>query len=95
MAMAVAVGGFTPGQADALRRAMGAWRKRGGLEPLVEQLMQGLRDNGITDAYAERIAKQIAVHAATTKKPSAGRPTSVAKVRITMLGFRRAMTVRK
>ena len=60
MAMAVAVGGFTPGQADALRRAMGAWRKRGGLEPLVEQLMQGMRDNGIPDAYAHRIAKQIA-----------------------------------
>lgn len=60
MAMAVAVGGFTPGQADALRRAMGAWRKRGGLEPLVEQLMQGMRSNGITDDYAERIAKQIA-----------------------------------
>ncbi len=59
MAMAVAVGGFTPGQADSLRRAMGAWRKRGGLEPLLEQLMQGLRDNGITEAYAERIAAQI------------------------------------
>ena len=29
--MAVAVGGFTPGQADELRRAMGAWRKRGGV----------------------------------------------------------------
>lgn len=59
MAMAVAVGGFTPGQADQLRRAMGAWRKRGGLSPLVEKLMAGMRANGITEAYAEQIANQI------------------------------------
>ncbi len=59
MAMAVAVGGFTPGQADQLRRAMGAWRKRGGLEPLVEKLMAGMRQNGITPHYAEQIANQI------------------------------------
>ena len=59
MAMAVAVGGFTPGQADQLRRAMGAWRKRGGLVPLVKQLMDGMRANGITDVYAEQIANQI------------------------------------
>jgi len=59
MAMAVAVGGFTPGQADQLRRAMGAWRKRGGLVPLVDKLMNGMRSNGITGAYAEQIANQI------------------------------------
>lgn len=59
MAMAVAVGGFTPGQADQLRRAMGAWRKRGGLEPLTEKLMAGMRANGIPDEYALQIANQI------------------------------------
>ena len=59
MAMAVAVGGFTPGQADQLRRAMGAWRKRGGLEPLVGKLMEGMRRHGITAHYAEQIANQI------------------------------------
>ncbi len=59
MAMAVAVGGFTPGQADQLRRAMGAWRKRGGLEPLVQRLMDGMSANGITRDYAEQIANQI------------------------------------
>ena len=32
MAMAVVVGGFTPGEADGLRRLMGAWRKWGGLD---------------------------------------------------------------
>jgi error-prone DNA polymerase len=59
MAMAVAVGGFSPGQADQLRRAMGAWRKRGGLEPLTRQLREGLRENGISVEYAEQICAQI------------------------------------
>ena len=59
MAMAVAVGGFTPGEADQLRRAMGAWRKKGGLEPLTTRLMAGMQARGITPEYAERIAKQI------------------------------------
>ncbi len=59
MAMAVAVGGFTPGEADQLRRAMGAWRKRGGLTEIGNRLMDGMRKNGITPEYAEAIFKQI------------------------------------
>lgn len=59
MAMASAVGGFSPGEADALRRAMGAWRKRGTLGPLAEKLMAGMRENGISDEYAEQIRDQI------------------------------------
>jgi error-prone DNA polymerase len=59
MAMAVAVGGFTPGEADALRRAMGAWRKQGTLGPLAEKLVNGMKKNGITDQYAKQICEQI------------------------------------
>jgi len=59
MAMAVAVGGFTPGEADELRRAMGAWRKKGTLGPLAEKLVQGMKDNGISDVYADQICDQI------------------------------------
>lgn len=59
MAMAIAVGGFSPGEADALRRAMGAWRKKGTLGPLAEQLMTGMQANGITRHYAEQIRNQI------------------------------------
>jgi error-prone DNA polymerase len=59
MAMAVAVGGFTPGEADGLRRAMGAWRKRGGLAELTDKLMRGLLGNGLEPEYAERVCKQI------------------------------------
>src|SRR4029077_14941480 len=33
MQLAVVAAGFTPGEADRLRRAMAAWRRKGGLEP--------------------------------------------------------------
>lgn len=59
MAMAVAVGGFTPGEADQLRRSMGAWRKRGGLEEISNDLQSRLVKNGIQPEYAEQIGKQI------------------------------------
>jgi len=59
MAMAVAVGGFTPGQADRLRRAMGAWRKRGRLDVLARRLVKGMIERGIAPDYAEAIFKQI------------------------------------
>ncbi len=59
MAMAVAVGGFSPGEADALRRAMGAWRKHGTLGSLSDKLMAGMRTNGISGEYAEQICAQI------------------------------------
>lgn len=59
MAMAVAVGGFSPGQADELRRAMGAWRKKGTLGPMIQHLLDGMKNNGIEDAYAQQICEQI------------------------------------
>ncbi|MEC8424376.1 MAG: OB-fold nucleic acid binding domain-containing protein, partial [Myxococcota bacterium] len=59
MAMAVAVGGFTPGEADHLRRAMGAWRTRGGMDSVTAKLMAGMQERGIPAGYAERIARQI------------------------------------
>ena len=59
MAIAVAVGGFSPGEADQLRRAMGAWRKRGGLDELGHKLVEGMLANGIKQAYAEAIFEQL------------------------------------
>ena len=59
MAMASAVGGFTPGQADQLRRAMGAWRKRGRLDEMGAQMVEGMVSRGIERVYAERIFSQI------------------------------------
>ncbi len=59
MEMAMVVGGFSPGEADELRRAMGAWRKRGGLGPLVERLKSNMVARGLDPSYAEQVAKQI------------------------------------
>ena len=59
MAMAVAVGGFSAGKADRLRRAMGAWRKRGDLREMGEELVEGMVEKGITRAYAEAVFSQI------------------------------------
>ncbi|NCG18166.1 MAG: error-prone DNA polymerase, partial [Rhodobacterales bacterium] len=59
MAMAVAVGGFTAGEADQLRRAMGAWRKRGNLQAMGERLVEGMVERGVDRTYAEQIYKQI------------------------------------
>jgi error-prone DNA polymerase len=59
MAMAVAVGGFSPGEADRLRRAMGAWRKRGNLEQMGERLVEGMVERGIDREYARAVYAQI------------------------------------
>jgi error-prone DNA polymerase len=59
MQLAVIAAGFTPGEADRLRRAMAAWKRKGGIEPFREQLMTGMLSRGYTEAYAEQIYKQM------------------------------------
>ena len=48
MQIAMVAAGFTPGEADGLRRAMAAWKRRGGLEPYRERLLTGMAANGYT-----------------------------------------------
>ncbi|MEQ1568926.1 MAG: DNA polymerase III subunit alpha [Myxococcota bacterium] len=59
MAIAVAVGGFSAGEADKLRRAMGAWRKRGNLQEMGRRLVDGMVSRGIAPSYAEAVYAQI------------------------------------
>jgi error-prone DNA polymerase len=59
MQIAVVAADFTPGDADGLRRAMAAWKRRGGLEPYRERLLSGMARNGYTSEFAEQIYKQI------------------------------------
>ena len=42
---AIVAAGFTPGEADQLRRAMGAWRRKGGW-PLPGKLLAGMAERG-------------------------------------------------
>jgi error-prone DNA polymerase len=59
MQLAITAAGFTPGEADDLRRSMAAWRRRGGLEKFEGKLYQGLAERGYTQEFADRIFKQI------------------------------------
>ena len=46
MQLAIVAAGFTPGEADALRRAMAAWKRKGGLGHFEERLIRGMRELG-------------------------------------------------
>lgn len=59
MKLAVVAAGFTPGEADQLRRAMAAWRRKGGLEPFRQKLVDGMSTNGYEAEFAERFYQQI------------------------------------
>ncbi|MFA9476950.1 error-prone DNA polymerase [Phycisphaerales bacterium AB-hyl4] len=60
MALAVRCAGFTPGEADALRRAMAAWKRKGHLiHRFRDKFIQGLLDRGYTRDFADRCFQQI------------------------------------
>jgi error-prone DNA polymerase len=52
---AVAVAGFTPGEADQLRRAMSRKRSHDAIERLRQRFMEGARENGVDAASADRV----------------------------------------
>jgi error-prone DNA polymerase len=59
MQIAMVAAGFTPGEADQLRRAMAAWKRKGGLEPFEQKLMDGMRQRGYSETFARQIFQQI------------------------------------
>jgi DNA-directed DNA polymerase III PolC len=59
MQLAIVAAGFTPGEADSLRRAMGAWKRTGGLEHFKEKLLTGMREREYSEEFAQRIYKQM------------------------------------
>ena len=59
MQLAVVAAGFTPGEADRLRRAMAAWKRLGGLGPFEEKLITGMRERGYEEEFARQIFRQI------------------------------------
>ena len=59
MRIAEVAAGYTPGEADELRRAMAAWKRRGGLEHHRQRLLAGMAERGYTTAFAEQIFEQI------------------------------------
>jgi len=59
MQLAIVAAGFSPGEADRLRRAMAAWKRKGGLEPFQHQLIDGMRERGYSESFANQIFNQI------------------------------------
>ncbi len=59
MQLAIVAAGFTPGEADQLRRSMAAWKRKGGLEPFRRRIIDGMTTRGYETAFAEQIFMQI------------------------------------
>ncbi|HEU4995044.1 MAG TPA: DNA polymerase III subunit alpha [Gemmatimonadaceae bacterium] len=59
MQVAVACAGFTPGEADILRKAMGHKRSRERMSAICQKLIDGMKANGIAEDIAMRIYNQI------------------------------------
>ncbi|HYN79017.1 MAG TPA: error-prone DNA polymerase [Lamprocystis sp. (in: g-proteobacteria)] len=57
--VATVAAGFSPGEADQLRRSIAAWRRRGGLESLRGRLIGGMLERGYERGFAEQIYHQI------------------------------------
>ncbi|MFP5466861.1 MAG: error-prone DNA polymerase, partial [Gammaproteobacteria bacterium] len=59
MQIAMIAAGFTPGEADGLRRAMGAWRRTGGLGDYEHRLIDGMTSRGYPLEFALRVVEQV------------------------------------
>jgi error-prone DNA polymerase len=59
MRIAMAVGDFTPGEANELRKNMGAWSMKGDLNPWLSKLARGMEKQNIPPAFAESILNQM------------------------------------
>ena len=59
MKVAIVGAGFTPTEADALRRSMATFKATGGVSAFQEKLVGGMIANGYTQDFAERTFRQI------------------------------------
>lgn len=63
MKLAIACAGFSPSEADQLRRAMGHKRSHARMQELQARLTEGMRANGISEELATRIYNQLCAFA--------------------------------
>ncbi|UCE76384.1 MAG: error-prone DNA polymerase [Gammaproteobacteria bacterium] len=57
--LAMVAAGFTPGEADRLRRSMAAWRRHGQILEFEQRLVDGMRARGYQEQFARQLFKQI------------------------------------
>jgi error-prone DNA polymerase len=59
MQIAMIAAGFSPGEADQLRRAMAAWRRRGEMEEFRARLIEGMKAKDYDEKFARSIFEMI------------------------------------
>lgn len=59
MKVAIVAAGFTPAEADALRRSMATFKAKGLVTQFQEKLTRGMMQRGYTLEYAQRVFKQL------------------------------------
>nr|WP_315234032.1 error-prone DNA polymerase [uncultured Albidiferax sp.] len=59
MQISILAAGFTAGEADGLRRAMAAWKRKGGLEKYYDKIVNGMTSRGYEESFAQNIFEQI------------------------------------
>jgi len=59
MQVAMLAAGFSAGEADQLRRAMAAWKRKGGMERYYDRIVTGMLERGYEREFAESIFQQI------------------------------------
>ena len=59
MKIAIVAAGFTPSEADELRRSMATFKAKGQVTKFEEKLIKGMMQNGYTLEYAQRVFKQL------------------------------------
>ncbi|HEY4316011.1 MAG TPA: error-prone DNA polymerase [Herbaspirillum sp.] len=59
MQIAITAAGFTPGEADELRRAMAAWKRKGGLEHYRDRIVGTMKANGYGEDFPQRVFEQM------------------------------------
>jgi error-prone DNA polymerase len=59
MRLAMVAAGFSAGEADQLRRAMGAWKRSGVIEQFRDKLRAGMVANGLPTTFADQLYEMI------------------------------------
>lgn len=59
MKIAIVAAGFTPAEADELRRSMATFKAKGMVTKFEEKLIRGMVENGYTEDFAKRVFRQL------------------------------------
>ena len=76
MRLAMVAAGFTPGEADQLRRAMGAWRRTGAIEKFRAEAARRHDGQRLPGGFAEQICSRRSAASANTAFPNRTPPAS-------------------